>query len=223
MLLCLDTSHGASVALLQEYTRLGAAANEDPRQHTEALTPMIKEVVEGAGATMADLTGIAVGTGPAPFTGLRVGLVTARTLALALAIPAYGVSALAAVARGVFDGEDVDEAVILTDARRKEVYWARYARAGEHDVTETSPPAVARPEDLAGEIRGETIRGRGVALYPEHFDGESAELDPAALGRIALARRARAEREGRPVELPTEPLYLRRPDIHQSAGRKRAS
>lgn len=223
MLLCLDTSHGASVALLQGYTRLGAAANDDPRQHTESLTPMIKEVLESAGAKMSDLSGVVVGTGPAPFTGLRVGLVTARTLALALDVPVYGVSALAGVARGVFDGEDVDEAVIVTDARRKEVYWARYARAGEHDVTEVAPPAVARPEELAVDIRGETIRGRGVALYPEHLDGESAELDPAALGRIALVRRAQAEREGRAVELPTDPLYLRRPDIHQGAGRKRAS
>ncbi len=223
MLLSLDTSHGASVALLDDFTVLGVAASDNPRRHTESLTPLISEVLTGANVKIGDLTGIAVGTGPAPFTGLRVGLVTARTLAFARGIPAYGVSALAGVARGVFDAENLGEVTVVTDARRKEVYWARYAPSGEHDVSEISAPAVARPEELAQALDGGPIRGHGVELYPEHFDGSAARLDAATLGRIALSRVRKAEAEGLAVDLPTEPLYLRRPDIHSGAGRKRAS
>lgn len=223
MFLSLDTSHGASVALLRGYDVLGAASNDDPRQHTESLTPMIQRVLQQANVSTRELTGVVVGTGPAPFTGLRVGLITARTLALALGIPVYGVPALAAVARGVFDVEGLERVTIVTDARRKEVYWARYAPNGEHDVVELTAPAVARPDDLVGDVRGENLRGRGVGLYPDQLPGASAELDPGALGRIARVRVEDARARGAEPDLPTEPLYLRRPDIHQSAGRKRAS
>lgn len=222
MLLCLDTSHGASVALLQKYTPLGRLVNDNPRQHTEALTPMIEHLLATAGAGMSELTGIAVGTGPAPFTGLRVGLMTARTLGFALEIPVYGVPALAAVARGVFDDEGLPAVTIVTDARRKEVYWASYVPLGPHDVEETTAPAVAAPAQIAEQLRGGAVRGRGTELYPEEFDGAASVLDPAALGRIARARLEAAGTAGA-AELPAEPLYLRRPDIHQGAGRKRAS
>lgn len=223
MLLCLDTSHGASVALLRSYILLGSAMNDNPRQHTEALSPMINEVLAQAGAAPSDLDGIAVGTGPAPYTGLRVGLVTARTLGLALNIPVYGISALAGVARGAFDAEDLPAVTVVTDARRKEVYWARYACSGEHDVEEISPPSVARPADIAEEVREDAVRGRGVELYPEYFQGAVVDLDPAALGRIVRARLERAARDGTSVDLPPEPLYLRRPDIHPGAKGARAS
>lgn len=223
MLLCLDTSQGASVALLNEFTVLGEAAHDNPRQHTEVLAPLIAEVIASAGVQMSELTGVVAGTGPAPFTGLRVGLVTARTIALAREIPAYGVSALAGVARGVFDAEPIDAVTIVTDARRKEVYWARYERAGEHDVVEQSAPAVARPDEVAADLSADVVRGRGVSLYPEIFAGKPAEVSAAALGRIALTRILAAQARGEQPLLPTQPQYLRRPDIHQSAGRKRAT
>lgn len=223
MLLCLDTSHGASVALVDNFTLLGEATHDNPREHTEALAPLITEVLQSAGAAMVDLTGVVAGTGPAPFTGLRVGLVTARTIALARGISVYGVSALAGVARGVFDVEATDSVTVVTDARRKEVYWARYERNGKHDVTEITPPTVSRPGDVARELDGDVIRGRGVELYPEFFDGDGAELSAGALGRIAQARIEAARARGEQPDLPTEPQYLRRPDIHQSTGRKRAT
>lgn len=223
MFLCLDTSHGATIALLDGPRVLGRAANDNPRQHTEALTPMIHNVVRAAERNMTDLDAIVVGTGPAPFTGLRVGLITARTLAYSLNIPVHGVPALAGIARGVFDVEAAERVTVLTDARRKEVYTATYAPAGENDVEEITAPAVARPADLAESVRGDLLRGAGVELYPEHFTGAPAELDPATLGRIARARIGAARAAGEEPDLPTEPLYLRRPDIHHSSGRKRAS
>lgn len=219
MLLCLDTSHGAAVALLDGTHVRGRAANDNPRQHTESLTPLIMTMLEGAQVAVSDLTGIVAGTGPAPFTGLRVGLITARTLAYSLGIPVHGVSTLAGLARTVFDGEDLPAVTVLTDARRKEVYWATYAPAGAHDVAEISPPAVARPAEIADTLRGSHVRGPGVTLYPEHFSGTAPALDVAALGRIAEARLAAAPG----VVLPTEPLYLRRPDIHPGTGTKRAT
>lgn len=223
MFLCLDTSHGATIALLDGPRVLGRAANDNPRQHTEALTPMIREVMQSSALAMTDLEAIVVGTGPAPFTGLRVGLITARTLAHSLGIPCYGVPALAGIARGVFDDEPIDRVTVLTDARRKEVYAATYAPAGEDDVEEITAPVVVRPADIAESVRGQVLRGAGVMLYPEHFAGGPATLDPASLGRIARTRVAAARAAGQAPDLPTEPLYLRRPDIHHGAGPKRAS
>ncbi|QGH70391.1 tRNA (adenosine(37)-N6)-threonylcarbamoyltransferase complex dimerization subunit type 1 TsaB [Pseudactinotalea sp. HY158] len=246
MLLCLDTSHGAAVALIDHGadgasshrppTVFARGAGDDPRRHTEVLAPLIAAVLdeglERAGRTRADLTGLVVGTGPAPFTGLRVGLVTARTLAAALGLPVYGVSALDALARQAFDaaGEGpVDTVLVAADARRKEVYWARYASAGDDDVRLLEGPAVDRPADLVARVRenGDVpVTGRGADLYPAELGPlaapdtmlrASAAVDPAVLGRLALAR----ERAG--TAQPTTPLYLRRPDIHTSSGRKRAS
>lgn len=223
MFLCLDTSQGASVALIDGATTRARGNNDNPRQHTEALTPLITSMIEEAGATLVDLTAVVVGTGPAPFTGLRVGIITARTLAFTLGIPVYGVPSLAGLARTVFDVEEIDVVTAISDARRKEVYWATYSRNGEHGVIQTSPPAVILPADLAQVFDLPPLRGPGVELYPEVLSGHGATLDVATLGRIAHHQLEAANQSGEAPDLPTDPLYLRRPDIHMSAGRKRAS
>ena len=92
---------------------------------------MIAEVLADAGVDRRELTSVVVGTGPAPFTGLRVGLVTARTLALALGIPARGVPSLDAIAlRASRPCRAGTEVLVATDARRREVYWSRYRVVG---------------------------------------------------------------------------------------------
>src|SRR4051794_25447480 len=96
-------------------------------RHGEMLAPGIERVLAEAGASAADLTGIAVGVGPGPFTGLRVGLVTARTLALVREIPVHGVCSLDVLAAEAID-RGMEEFVVATDARRKEVYLASYAQ-----------------------------------------------------------------------------------------------
>src|SRR3954467_10529651 len=115
-------------------------------KHAEQLAPLVEQVMAGAGIVRQDLTAIAAGVGPGPFTGLRVGLVTARTLAFVLEIPVYGVCSLdvlavEAAATGVVDRDFV----VATDPRRKEVSLASYDVQGQR----LDGPVVDKPADLA--------------------------------------------------------------------------
>lgn len=231
-LLALDTSSAASAAVVAEDGRtLATRSSGEPRRHAELLTPLIEQVLAEAGVDRTELTGIVVGTGPAPFTGLRVGLVTARTLGMALGIPVHGVSSLDALALAAI-GDGSRDVLVATDARRKEVYWARY-RAVVDGVELVDGPDVESPAALAERLDGDVlVVGPGTTLYPEQLPAgaPSAELDPADLARVALARLAEAVAatadlplpEGA-VQLPTEPLYLRRPDAVPSSAAKRAT
>ncbi|WP_235856846.1 tRNA (adenosine(37)-N6)-threonylcarbamoyltransferase complex dimerization subunit type 1 TsaB [Occultella glacieicola] len=234
LILCLDTSDGGAVGLLCGEDPLGTERSGDARRHTETLTPMIESVLHGAGITPRDLTAIAVGTGPAPFTGLRVGLVTAMTMGRALGIGVHGVCSLDALgyAALVSAGPDA-EVLALTDARRREVYWAHYRPAAladgpaPFDVHTLGGPGVDTPAEVASRfpdpIAEGAVVGRGAALYPDAFaahavpDALAAVVDPIVLGRITTARL------GSGGDLTTAPRYLRRPDIHAAPGRKRAS
>lgn len=228
--LALDTSASVAVAVLDD-TGAALARRDAPerRRHAEALMPLAHEALAEAGIAPTDLVAVVVGTGPAPFTGLRVGLVTARALTFALDIPVLGVPSLDAVAaQAVADlglGAD-DEVLAASDARRREVYWARYrvvAHEGSHGVpvlrTLTGPrvgPASAAADDASGAV----VVGEGAAAYPEVLDfARDAPRVPDALvlGRLGMARWATG------ADLPTEPLYLRRPDVHVPATRKRVS
>ena len=95
----------------------------DARAHGELLAPGIEWVLAEGGVRPADLTAIVAGLGPGPFTGLRVGLVTAASMGQALAVPTYGVCSLDGI--GALTS---DVTLVATDARRKEVYWAVYDR-----------------------------------------------------------------------------------------------
>ncbi|GAA3805189.1 tRNA (adenosine(37)-N6)-threonylcarbamoyltransferase complex dimerization subunit type 1 TsaB [Cellulomonas soli] len=218
MHLALDTSSAVAVSLVDDAgTVLAARSDEQQRHHAELLAPMVAAVLVDAGVSRTDLASVVVGTGPAPFTGLRVGLVTARTLALSLGIPVRGVPSLDALAmaasRVVPAGTDL---LVVTDARRREVYTAGYRAEGPGVVRVTRAPAVGAPADVDQD--GAVVVGPGAGLYPDVFDLGSvvpAAVDPAELARLALLRVAAGE------PLGTEPLYLRRPDAVPSAARKR--
>jgi len=194
--LALDTSSALSVAVVDGDDVLASQTRYAPRGHAELLAPMIRAVLADADVAAPDL--IVVGTGPAPFTGLRVGLVTARTLGLAWGVPVVGVCSLDAL--GAAHGGSV---TVVADARRKEVYWARY-----EDGVRVAGPAVAVPGDV--HVSGGVV-GRGATLYPEVFGDTPPESswdpDPSWLTRVAAAQPHVA------VD-PPEPLYLRRPDVH---------
>ena len=150
LVLGIDCSDGVSVALCRDHEVLARADGADPRRHAETLAPAVAWVLDEAGVDRRDLDAVAVGTGPAPFTGLRVGLVTAKALARALGIPAYGVGSLDVLARQAFEvlGTGYDgEVVVAADARRREVYAGRYRRAGD-DVVAIDGPAVATAADV---------------------------------------------------------------------------
>ncbi|HEY3436614.1 MAG TPA: tRNA (adenosine(37)-N6)-threonylcarbamoyltransferase complex dimerization subunit type 1 TsaB [Actinotalea sp.] len=232
-LLVLDTSAEITVALVEatlpDVRVLAARHVAEHRRHAELLAPLVVEVLTEAGVDRTDLSEVVVGTGPAPFTGLRAGLVTARTLAFALGIPVHGVCSLDALAAQAFDLELGEEVVVVTDARRREVYTARYRRSAHDagDVERVWGPDVVRPADLAAALAAEpagrpaaAVVGPGAALFPEHLvaaPGGPVALDGAVLARLALVRSARGE------ALPTEPLYLRRPDVTPSVSAKRAT
>ena len=100
-------------------------------QHGEQLAPLVDRALERAGIVRQDLTAIGVGVGPGPFTGLRVGLVTARTLGFVLDLPVYGVCTLDVLAVEAVDTGTVGgDFVVATDARRREVYLASYDDEG---------------------------------------------------------------------------------------------
>lgn len=179
---------------------IAQATSEVGMKHGEHLAPLIQQVLASAGVTPAALTGIAVGVGPGPFTGLRVGLVTARTMAHVLDVPLHGVCSLDAIAlEAVETGAVTGPFHVATDARRKEVYFASYDASGRR----LDGPVVDRPAVLATHV---PVVGEGTRLYPDAFPAGGAPLRPDA-GWLA-----RGVVTGRVEVLPAEPLYLRRPD-----------
>ena len=201
MLLTFDTATPlVTVALHDGEDVVLELVSERPLQHGEQLAPLIDRALRETGLVRQDLTAIGVGVGPGPFTGLRVGLVTARTLGFVLEIPVYGVCSLDALAVEAVETGMVDgDFVVATDARRKEVYLARYDGAG----TRLDGPLVDKPAVLATEA---PVVGQGAVLYPDAFPHR---VGPEAPSAGWLARCVADER----AELTDpEPLYLRRPD-----------
>ncbi len=207
LLLAFDTATPAvTVAVHDGSAVLSEASGSGAMAHGELLAPAIREALASAGATMSDLTDVAVGVGPGPFTGLRVGVVTALTLSQTLGLTAHGVCTLDVVAAAAGGGE----LVVATDARRKEVYWARYV-----DGVRVDGPDVSAPADLAARFPGVPVHGPGAALYPDLLPPASSQA-PRAADLAALVA------TGAAVELPVEPLYLRRPDAVPSVAPKQA-
>jgi tRNA threonylcarbamoyladenosine biosynthesis protein TsaB len=208
VLLAFDTATPHVTVALHDGAQVVATyESEESMRHGEMLAPGIERVLEEAGATAADLTEIAVGVGPGPFTGLRVGLVTARTLAFALDVPVHGVCSLDVLAAAAVD-EGLAEFAVATDARRKEVYLASYA--GGRRV---SGPEVVKP----GEATDVPTVGRGARLYPDTFLDARDPEHPSAAVLCDVVRRERFEL------LPPAPLYLRRPDAAEPGKPKRVS
>ncbi|MGH3472355.1 MAG: tRNA (adenosine(37)-N6)-threonylcarbamoyltransferase complex dimerization subunit type 1 TsaB [Nocardioidaceae bacterium] len=206
MLLAFDTATYAVTVALHDGTEVVAEWTVvDGLRHGELLALGIDAVLAQATTPIRAVSRVAVGVGPGPFTGLRVGVVTARTLAAALGVEVVGVCSLDVVAGAV---EAAGPFVVATDARRKEVYWARYGSPYER----VGGPQVVSPGDVATE---EPVAGRGAAMYPEAFPHAVAPEYPSA------AVLARMVAEAAAPMLPPEPLYLRRPDVAKPGARKR--
>jgi tRNA threonylcarbamoyl adenosine modification protein YeaZ len=211
VLLAFDTATPAVTVALHDGTDVVAElASEQTMRHGEQLAPLVDRLVREVGIVRQDLTAIAVGVGPGPFTGLRVGLVTARTLGFVLEIPVYGVCTLDVLAVEAVDtGSVIGEFVVATDARRKEVYLASYDEEGRR----VAGPVVDRPAALATDAQ---VVGEGGVLYPEQFPTAVRPVRPSAgwLARTVAGERAELS--------DPEPLYLRRPDAALPGARKPA-
>jgi tRNA threonylcarbamoyl adenosine modification protein YeaZ len=225
LVLAFDTATPAVTAALHDGERvLAESTTIDARRHGELLVPTIETVLREAGASLRDVTVVVAGSGPGPYTGLRVGLMTAQALATSLGVPAYGVCTLDAVAYGSGLTEPF---LVATDARRKEVFWGHY----QNLRTRLSGPAVDKPQELPGEI---PLVGAGGRMYAETV-GASRLLDapdyPFAGALAALAAEQLGERDVREVvesgthpvlSLPL-PIYLRRPDARVPSAPKKVS
>jgi tRNA threonylcarbamoyl adenosine modification protein YeaZ len=206
LVLGIDTATRVQVGLADRTRVLASRSYDDPMRHVEQLAPVIAEALSDTGVRMDQLTGIAVGVGPGPYTGLRVGIATARVLGSVLGIPVRGICTLDVLAAQWVRGEQppTRDFLIATDARRREVYWARYAADGSR----TEGPVVGRPDRLP-EL---PVGGPATLVHPDLTAAATAPLRLDA-GVLALA----AE------QLPDagiEPLYLRNPDAAPPGPRK---
>lgn len=165
----------------------------DARAHAEQLTPNMLAALADAGVGVGDLDAIVVGCGPGPFTGLRVGMATASAFGHALDVPVHGVCSLDAIAV-----DTTGAVLVVTDARRREVYWACYREGARIEG-----PAVNSPSDVP-------VAAEAVAGSPDHtalFDlPRLAPSYPTAAGLV------RAVGDWSAPPAPLVPMYLRRPD-----------
>ncbi|TML25258.1 MAG: tRNA (adenosine(37)-N6)-threonylcarbamoyltransferase complex dimerization subunit type 1 TsaB [Actinobacteria bacterium] len=212
LIVVVDSATPAITAALAEVTDadarlLARRVTVDARAHGELLAPAIEAVLQESGVRPRELGAVVAGVGPGPFTGLRVGLVTAAALADSLAIPAYGVGTLDAIGWAT-----TGRVLVATDARRKEVYWAVYENG--RPVT---GPAVDKPASLDVEV--DHAVGDGALHYASvlRVPVRDEPRYPPAEGLVALA--AGRIRDKAPTE-PLTPLYLRRPDAVEPGTRK---
>ncbi|WP_213815915.1 tRNA (adenosine(37)-N6)-threonylcarbamoyltransferase complex dimerization subunit type 1 TsaB [Glaciihabitans sp. dw_435] len=205
MLLAIDTSAGTSVAVVDRDLGVLAELTElDTRRHAEVIGSMIAEALRLSGVAVTDLSGVAVGMGPGPFTGLRVGIAAARAFAFGAHKPVVPVVSHDAIAFGA-----TEPILVVTDARRREVYWSAYSGSDEQGLpVRTAGPGLVRPDDLPGAVAG----------YEGYRRVDAESVSGASIGLLAeglyLHKRAFAGNDA---------LYLRSPDIYVSAGPKRVS
>ena len=214
LLLAIDTATAAMTVAVSDGTLpLAEETVVDARRHGELLAPSVARVLAEASAAAADLTGIAVGTGPGPYTGLRAGLITARVLGSSLGIRVDGICTLDVLAAAAKANAAGREFIVATDARRKEVYWARYSARGDR----LSGPQVSAPGQVPA---GYPVAGDAPLLYPELAGQPIGPRYPSAAVLAHLAGRMLAA--GLPPG-PAEPLYLRRPDAAEPGRPKRVT
>ena len=205
IVLVIDTALGACTAAVFDGERpLGVRSEAMTKGHSERLGGFVRDAMAEAGIGFEAVERIGVTVGPGSFTGLRVGMATAAAFGHALGIPVYGVCSLDAIAAGT-----TGEVLVVTVARRREVYWARY-----RDGVRVDGPAVNAATDVPAGAAGLV----GVAGSPEHaalFDlPRLAPVSPSATGLVAAVADWDSEPE------PLVPLYLRRPDAKPSAVKR---
>ena len=219
LLLAFDTATPAVTVALHDGQRvLAETVTVDARRHGELLAPSIAKVVADAGAEPGDLTAIVTGVGPGPYTGLRVGVVTARVFGRTLAMPVYGVCTLDFLARAAVPAAAGRKFLAVTDARRKELYWGRYDGSGSR----ISGPAVSRPAEIPdGAVL--PVAGQAATLYPDELGEPIWREHPSAAVLAELAAERLSVAGTGLALLPPEPLYLRRPDARVPGPPKRVT
>ena len=202
MILAIDTSVGISVAVHDDTELLSELTTNEHGVQGELIAQYIQDALSGAYVSPSEITAVVVGVGPGPFTGLRVGIASAGAFALARNIPIHGYCSLDAL--GISTRGDC---VVVSDARRKELYWAHY-RDGER----IQGPAVNAPIDIVSQFPNTSFVGPAANLYPEVLSGEVQQLRAGNLAQLFT--------QGKGQIHEVVPMYLRKPDAAEPTGRK---
>ena len=204
MLLAIDTSAGTSVAIVDPSTRaiVIERSTPDTMRHAEVIGTLLAEALSFAGIRPSALDGVVVGMGPGPFTGLRVGIAAARTFALGAGLPLHPMVSADAVARQEALTGASDTVIVVTDARRKEVFWSLYDLSAAEPVR-LDGPGLAKPDALP------------------HSDARRVDAAEIPAAQLALAAAALLA-AGLPLA-SDEALYLRSPDVTMPSGIKRVT
>jgi tRNA threonylcarbamoyl adenosine modification protein YeaZ len=210
VLLAIDTSAGTSVAVVdRERGIIAERAEHDTRSHAEVIGNLIVDCLAESAVPIKALSGVAVGMGPGPFTGLRVGIAAAQAFALGAGKPVVRVVSHDAIAFGHFAGGVSGPLVVVTDARRREVYWSAYSGVDAQGIPQrVGEPGLAHPEDLPDTVPG----------YAGYERLDAGQVSAASLGLLAEALFF----HGRPFA-GASPLYLRSPDVTVPHAQKRVS
>lgn len=218
MILGIDTSLGTAVAVVEHDGVVRAQLESaDPRGHAEVIGTLLQRVLAEAQVAASDITHVAAGMGPGPFTGLRVGIAAARTFALGrdvpvIPVPSHDAVALELLLHDALTGgyeESIDQPfAVATDARRREYAYTVYRGLDDDGLPVRLSEAALVPRDALDGV----LEGRGALR-------RDAERIPAAM--LALAG-ARALAAGRTIG-PTDALYLRSPDVTAPTGPKRVT
>jgi tRNA threonylcarbamoyladenosine biosynthesis protein TsaB len=226
LMLAIDTSTAqVGVALGDGGDVRGEIRLVGGRRHAEQLAPAIQALMDWTGVSLDQLAAIAVGIGPGLFTGLRVGVTTAKVMAQALRIPVVPVPSLDLVAYPV---RHTSRLVVATiDARRKEVFHASY-RTVPGGVQRVADYAVSTPADLVADLEASgdevLLVGDGVRAYPDEFarleraEPAGPEFDAPSLGALIALGTAKVARKEFEVAWVVEPLYLRESDAELNWG-----
>ncbi len=210
MILAIDSSVGTSVALIAGGAVLAEADSMDSRGHAEWIGLLIRDCLVEAATGPESVTEVAVGMGPGPFTGLRVGIAAANAFAFSRGIPLLRVSSHDAIALGAYSSEGAESSLLVTtDARRKERYWSSFRGLSEFGVPiPAGGPGLAKPDEIPKPSDG----AEGFRTF------EADRVSAAWLGLLA----ERLQSAGGDFVGP-EPLYLRSPDVTPSNGPKRVT
>ena len=204
--LAIDTSSGTSVAVLKDGVALAEIEIADTRSHTESIGNAINDALKSAGIAPSRIHAVAVGRGPAPFTGLRVGIAAAIMFAEGVGAKLFGIVSLDAIAKQEFEtrgslgdtAEGSQPLLVAADARRSEHYWALYSGLDRHGVPVCiEGPAVNRPADIE-----ESLAARGIAA-----SRTSLVISARAIGELFEAQAAAGA-----LSHDITALYLRNPD-----------
>jgi len=209
VLLAIDTSAGTSVAVVdRDAGVLAEHSSDDTRRHAEVVGSLIRLCLDDAGIAVTALSGVAIGMGPGPFTGLRVGIAAGRAFAFGAGKPVVPVSSHDAIAFSQFMNTD-EPLLVVTDARRREVYWTAYAGRDEAGLPVVAHgSSLVRPDDLASVVPG--------------FDGYR-RFDATVVPASAVGLLAETLFSNKRAFAADEAIYLRQPDAVVPTGSKRVT